>query len=194
MRAILTGEATLLLSVLLALQYEAVLTRPEQLAAAGATVEEATALLDVLLAVCRPVEISFLWRPILRDANDEMVPEVAVNGRADRLLSFNERDFAGWRRPRAPPSISSSTSRSPRRSQRSGPPISFGNARGGPTFLVPSRSSTDWAATSRRDQGTNANRAQRKEVGVPRRALGAAVHKSGLMFRHRALPVFVGAA
>src|SRR5271169_5298665 len=52
-------------------------------------------LLDALYAVCRPVEISFLWRPMLRDADDEMVLEVAVNGRADRLLTFNERDFAG---------------------------------------------------------------------------------------------------
>jgi predicted nucleic acid-binding protein len=91
----LTGEATLLLSVPLALQYEAVLTRPEHLAAAGATVEEVTVLLDALFAACRPVEISFLWRPVLRDADDEMVLEVAVNGGADQLLTFNERDFAG---------------------------------------------------------------------------------------------------
>src|SRR5215471_6483968 len=95
LRAVLTGEATLLLSIPLALQYEAVLTRPEQLAAAGATVDEVTALLDILCAICRPVEISFLWRPTLRDADDEMVLKVAVNGRADRLLTFNERDFAG---------------------------------------------------------------------------------------------------
>jgi putative PIN family toxin of toxin-antitoxin system len=93
--AILREEATLLLSVPLALQYEAVLTRPEQLAAAGTTVEQITALLDALCAVCKPVEISFLWRPVLRDANDEMVLEAAVNGQADRLLTFNERDFAG---------------------------------------------------------------------------------------------------
>jgi predicted nucleic acid-binding protein len=33
--------------------------------------------------------------PMLRDPDDEMVLEVAVNGRADRLLTFNERDFAG---------------------------------------------------------------------------------------------------
>ena len=95
LRAILTGEATLLLSVPLALQYEAVLTRPEHLAAAGATVEQVTELLDTLFAVCRPVEISFWWRPMLRDADDEMVLEVAVSGRVDRLLTFNERDFAG---------------------------------------------------------------------------------------------------
>lgn len=85
----------MLLSVPLALQYEAVLTRPEHLAASSASIEQITALLDALCAVCAPVEISFLWRPVLRDTDDEMVLEVAVNGRADRLLTFNERDFAG---------------------------------------------------------------------------------------------------
>jgi hypothetical protein len=78
-----------------------VLTRPEHLAAAGATVEQITALLDALFAVCRPVEISFLWRPMLRDADDEMVLEAAVNGRADRLLTFNERDQPARRNGRA---------------------------------------------------------------------------------------------
>jgi predicted nucleic acid-binding protein len=85
----------LLLSVPLALQYEAVLTRPEHLSAGRATPRQIAALLDALCAVCRPVEISFLWRPTLRVPDDEMVLEVAVNGRADRLLTFNERDFAG---------------------------------------------------------------------------------------------------
>jgi putative PIN family toxin of toxin-antitoxin system len=93
--AILRGEANLLLSVPLVLQYEAVLTRREHLSASGASVGQLGALLDALCAVCTPVQISFLWRPMLRDANDEMVLEVAVNGRADRLLTFNERDFAG---------------------------------------------------------------------------------------------------
>ena len=55
-------------------------------------------MLDALCAVCSPIEISFLWRPMLRDADDEMVLEVAANGRADRLLTFNERDFAGGER------------------------------------------------------------------------------------------------
>lgn len=95
LRAILSREAALLLSVPLALQYEAVLTRPEHLAAAGATRDGAVLLLDALCAVCIPVEISFLWRPMLRDPDDEMVLEVAVNGRADRLLTFNMRHFAG---------------------------------------------------------------------------------------------------
>ena len=98
LRAILTRGATLLLSVPLALQYEWVLTRQDHLAASGASRDEAIVLLNALCAVCAPVEISFLWRPMLRDANDEMVLEVAVNGRADWLLTFNERDFAGAER------------------------------------------------------------------------------------------------
>src|SRR5258708_3733445 len=95
LQAILAGEAMLLLSVPLALQYEAVLTRPEHLAGSGATGGEVGRLLDALCAICKPIEISYLWRPMLRDADDEMVLEVAVNGRADRLLTFNERDFKG---------------------------------------------------------------------------------------------------
>jgi putative PIN family toxin of toxin-antitoxin system len=93
--AILKGEVGLLLSVPLALQYEAVLTRPEHLVASGASVASVAILLDALCAVCIPVEVSFLWRPMLRDPDDEMVLEAAVNGRADYLLTFNERDFAG---------------------------------------------------------------------------------------------------
>jgi predicted nucleic acid-binding protein len=94
-RAVLTREVTLLLSVPLALQYEAVLTRSEHLAASGASVAQIVTLLDALCALCKPVEISFLWRPMLRDPDDEMVLETAANGRADRLLTFNERHFAG---------------------------------------------------------------------------------------------------
>jgi predicted nucleic acid-binding protein len=95
LRAVLTREATMLLSVPLALQYEAVLTRSEHLAASGASAAQIVTLLDVLLAFCRPVEISFLWRPTLRDPDDEMVLETAANGRADHLLTLNERHFAG---------------------------------------------------------------------------------------------------
>jgi predicted nucleic acid-binding protein len=98
LRAILAGEAMLLLSVPLALQYEAVLKRPEHLAGSGATVAEIDTLHDALAAICEPVAISYLWRPTLRDPDDEMVLEAAMNGGADRLLTFNERDFKGANR------------------------------------------------------------------------------------------------
>ena len=73
------------------LEYEAVLTRPAHLAAAGLTNSEMSAVLDALAAVAEPVALRFLWRPSLKDPADEMVLETAVNGRAERLVSFNVR-------------------------------------------------------------------------------------------------------
>ncbi len=50
-------------------------------------------LLNAMIAVARPVHRQFFWRPLLRDANDEMVLEVALSGKADLLVTFNRRDF-----------------------------------------------------------------------------------------------------
>jgi predicted nucleic acid-binding protein len=49
----------------------------------------------VLAAVAEPVEPHFLWRLRLRDADDDMVLEAAVNGRAEAIVTFYARDFAG---------------------------------------------------------------------------------------------------
>jgi predicted nucleic acid-binding protein len=34
-----------------------------------------------------------LWRPTLRDPDDDMVLEAAVNGQAHAIVTFNRRDF-----------------------------------------------------------------------------------------------------
>ncbi len=88
-------EATMVATVALFIEYEAVLARPEHLAAAGITVAEAENILDVLASVAEPVEPHFLWRPRLRDADDDMVLEAAVNGQAEAIATFNARDFGG---------------------------------------------------------------------------------------------------
>jgi putative PIN family toxin of toxin-antitoxin system len=75
-------------------EYEAVLTRPEHLAASGATVEDMAVVLDDLAASAEPVRFDFLWRPTPRDADDGMVLETAVNGRADFLAMFNLADLS----------------------------------------------------------------------------------------------------
>lgn len=88
------GRITLVVSAPLMFEYEAVLTRPEHLAASGASAMDVGVILDDLAACAEPVRLDFLWRPLLRDADDEMVLETAVNGRADALATFNLADFA----------------------------------------------------------------------------------------------------
>ena len=84
----------LLLSVPLLLEYEAVLTRPEQLAACGLQGYEIERFLRALVAVATPVRFAFRWRPTLIDPADDMVLETAVNGGADAIVTFNLRHFA----------------------------------------------------------------------------------------------------
>lgn len=90
----LAGRVTLLASTALRLEYESVVKRPEHWVWPGFGGADAEQFLDVLAAVCVPIDISFRWRGILPDPNDEMVLEVAMNGRADALATFNDRDFA----------------------------------------------------------------------------------------------------
>jgi putative PIN family toxin of toxin-antitoxin system len=98
LRAALRREVEMLASVPLMLHYESVMLRPEHRAVSRLSMAELSAILDAIAAIVTPVTISYLWRPRLRDPNDELVLETAVNGRADLVLTFNERDFAGAER------------------------------------------------------------------------------------------------
>jgi putative PIN family toxin of toxin-antitoxin system len=92
-RRVLLGQVAMVCSVPLFLEYEAVLLRPEHLKVAGAVTTDIANLLDALAGKLIPVEIQFLWRPQLRDANDDMVLEAAVNGQVTSIITFNVRDF-----------------------------------------------------------------------------------------------------
>lgn len=93
LRAARQGRPTTLLSVALALEYEAVCRKAEHRLASGLSEREVDIFLTAVIAQAEPVKTHFLWRPQLRDAGDEMVLETAVNGRADAVVTFNLRDF-----------------------------------------------------------------------------------------------------
>lgn len=82
------------MSVPLMLEYEEVLLRQENRTQSGLTVAEVNDLLDAFCGVTEHVDLSPIWRPVLRDPDDEMVLATGFLGRADMLLTFNVRDFA----------------------------------------------------------------------------------------------------
>jgi predicted nucleic acid-binding protein len=90
----LAGRCQLLLSVPLLLEYEAVLTRAEQLSAIGIGRREVERVLDDVASIAKPVRLAYRWRAQLPDAKDDMVLETAVNGNADAVVAFNLKDFA----------------------------------------------------------------------------------------------------
>ena len=83
----------MLLTVALALEYEAKCMLAEHRLAAGLSAAEASAFIDGLIAMAEPIQTHFRWRPQLHDPGDELVLEAAVNGRAAAIVTFNEKDL-----------------------------------------------------------------------------------------------------
>ncbi len=91
--AALDRRFTLVANVPLIVEYEATCSREGHRLAAGLNANEVQQFLDGLAALAEPVETHFLWRPRLRDPADEMVLEAAVNGQANAIVTFNQRDY-----------------------------------------------------------------------------------------------------
>ena len=74
-------------------EYEEVLRQPKQFP--HLTAKEIEDFLDFIASACDHVRINFLWRPHLPDPDDDLILELAVSGRADAIITFNQRDFVG---------------------------------------------------------------------------------------------------
>lgn len=90
---LLEGKGTWLLSVAMALEYEAICMLADHRLAAGASRGDVQNLLNSIFDIIVPVEVHYQWRPQLSDASDEMVLETAVNGQADAIVTFNRSDY-----------------------------------------------------------------------------------------------------
>ena len=89
-----TNAFQLCLSVSLYTDWQQVLTRAENLAP-GRTVEDTRNYLRYLASLSHLQEIHFLWRPFLRDADDDMVLELAFAAGCRHIVTHNVKDFHG---------------------------------------------------------------------------------------------------
>jgi len=77
-------------------EYEDVLTRDENIDKfKNFSIKEVEEFIDGLCLISNHQKINFLWRPFLRDSNDDMVLEVAFNSGADYIVTHNIKDFKG---------------------------------------------------------------------------------------------------
>jgi putative PIN family toxin of toxin-antitoxin system len=83
------------ISPTLAFEYEAVLKRLTSEFAV--TVEDIDDFVEYFCSRSRLVQIYYRWRPILPDADDDRILEVAVRSRAN-IVTFNHADFRGAER------------------------------------------------------------------------------------------------
>ncbi len=81
------------LSVPLVCEYDSVLKRAQ--IGTILTNDEIDELIDILCLLGIKHEIWYLWRPLLPDAEDEFVAELAVTAQVDAIVTHNLKDFRG---------------------------------------------------------------------------------------------------
>ena len=79
------------LSTPLLLEYEEVLKRPDLVT--GFSYEIIDVFLDGLCAISNQHDIFYLWRPLARDPDDDLVLELAVRAQADFIVTYNTSDL-----------------------------------------------------------------------------------------------------
>jgi predicted nucleic acid-binding protein len=85
------------LSVALDVEWQQALSRAENIPP-GASRENVAGFLRFLAGKSHLQEIYFMWRPVLKDPNDDMLLELAVASRSPMIVTHNVGDFAGAER------------------------------------------------------------------------------------------------
>ena len=94
MRMIFREELVPLMDLKLGLEYRDVALRSEHVGASALSKREILELIEAMEAFAEPVEIVMKVRPLSPDPSDDMVLDVAINGRAEALVTSNKKHFA----------------------------------------------------------------------------------------------------
>ena len=87
-----SSQFEIALTVALYTEWQSVLTRPEHLPR-GVPAEAAMGFLRYLASIAHLQDVHFLWRPFLRDPDDDMVLECAVASGCQYIITHNVKDF-----------------------------------------------------------------------------------------------------
>ena len=93
LRKVFRKELVLLMDLNIGLEYRDVGLRPEHLMASTLSEREVLELIEALEAFAEPVEVLLKTRPQSSDPNDDMVLDLAINGRAEALVTYNTKHF-----------------------------------------------------------------------------------------------------
>lgn len=94
LRKVFDHELVLLMDLKLGLEYRDVALRPEHLKVSALNEREVLELIEALEAFAEPVEILVKTRPQSSDPNDDMILDLAINGSAEVLVTYNKKHFA----------------------------------------------------------------------------------------------------
>ncbi|MCQ8183962.1 putative toxin-antitoxin system toxin component, PIN family [Parvularcula sp. BGMRC 0090] len=93
LKAVEEGKLKPVCTVPLFLEYEAVLRRKEHSSEFGYTQANISMFLTGLAKRIETTEVNFLYRPLLKDTDDDKVVEAALNGGARTIVTHNVKDF-----------------------------------------------------------------------------------------------------
>ena len=93
LRLVREQKIRLAVSVPVFSEYEAVLKREESLKDFDLTKSDIDAFLRFIAYIAKPYTIFFLFRPNLRDENDNIFVELSLTANADCLITGNIKDF-----------------------------------------------------------------------------------------------------
>ena len=93
LRGIFREELVPLMDLKLGLEYRDVALRPEHVRASALSKREIVELIEAVEAFAEPVEVVVRARPLSPDPNDDMILDLAINGKAEALVTCNTKHF-----------------------------------------------------------------------------------------------------